>query len=458
MAFESLSEKLNEAFKKLRGKGRLTESDVREAMREVRMALLEADVSFKVVKQFTKSVTEKAVGADVLEALNPAQMVIKIVNQELCDLMGGQNQKLNIGSKSPSVVMLVGLQGAGKTTNGAKLAAYMRKQGKRPLLAACDIYRPAAIKQLETVGAQLDIPVFQMGQTNPVDIAKAAIEHAKKHGNDLVFLDTAGRLHIDEALMDELKNIKAAVEPAEILLVVDAMTGQDAVNAANAFDEALGITGVMLTKLDGDARGGAALSITAATGKPIKFIGVGEKLDMIEPFHPDRMASRILGMGDVLTLIEKAEQSFDEKKALEAAEKLRANRFTLSDYLDQMGQLKNMGDLDSILGMIPGLDAKALKGAKIDDKAMARQEAIILSMTRAERENPSILNSSRKKRIAAGSGTSVVDVNRLLKQFEAMQQMTKQFSGKNMKKLQKKMGRMGGMGGFPGMGGGFPGF
>ena len=458
MAFESLSEKLNEAFKKLRGKGRLTESDVREAMREVRMALLEADVSFKVVKQFTKSVTEKAVGADVLEALNPAQMVIKIVNQELCDLMGGQNQKLNIGSKSPSVVMLVGLQGAGKTTNGAKLAAYMRKQGKRPLLAACDIYRPAAIKQLETVGAQLDIPVFQMGQTDPVDIAKAAVEHAKKHGNDLVFLDTAGRLHIDEALMDELKNIKAAVEPAEILLTVDAMTGQDAVNAANAFDEALGITGVMLTKLDGDARGGAALSITAATGKPIKFIGVGEKLDMIEPFHPDRMASRILGMGDVLTLIEKAEQSFDEKKALEAAEKLRANRFTLSDYLDQMGQLKNMGDLDSILGMIPGLDAKALKGAKIDDKAMARQEAIILSMTRAERENPSILNSSRKKRIAAGSGTSVVDVNRLLKQFEAMQQMTKQFSGKNMKKLQKKMGRMGGMGGFPGMGGGFPGF
>ena len=458
MALESLSEKRNEAFKKLRGKGRLTESDVREAMREVRMALLEADVSFKVVKQFTKSVTEKAVGADVLEALNPAQMVIKIVNQELCDLMGGQNQKLNIGSKSPSVVMLVGLQGAGKTTNGAKLAAYMRKQGKRPLLAACDIYRPAAIKQLETVGAQLDIPVFQMGQTNPVDIAKAAIEHARKHGNDLVFLDTAGRLHIDEALMDELKNIKAAVEPAEILLTVDAMTGQDAVNAANAFDEALGITGVMLTKLDGDARGGAALSITASTGKPIKFIGVGEKLDMIEPFHPDRMASRILGMGDVLTLIEKAEQSFDEKKALEAAEKLRANRFTLSDYLDQMGQLKNMGDLDSILGMIPGLDAKALKGAKIDDKAMARQEAIILSMTRAERENPSILNSSRKKRIAAGSGTSVVDVNRLLKQFEAMQQMTKQFSGKNMKKLQKKMGRMGGMGGFPGMGGGFPGF
>ena len=444
MAFESLSEKLNAAFKKLRGKGRLSPADVKDAMREVRMALLD----------FVKNVTEKATGADVLEALSPAQMIVKIVNQELCELMGGQNQKLNISSKLPSVVMLVGLQGAGKTTNGAKLAGYMKKQGKRPLLAACDIYRPAAIKQLETVGAQLDVPVFQMGQTNPVDIAKAAIEHAKKHGNDIVFLDTAGRLHIDEELMDELKNIKAAVEPAEILLVVDAMTGQDAVNAANAFDEALGITGVMLSKLDGDARGGAALSIRAATGKPIKFIGTGEKLDMIEPFHPDRMASRILGMGDMLTLIEKAEQSFDQKKALEAAERLKSNRFTLSDYLDQMAQLKNMGDLESIMGMIPGMDSKALKGAKIDEKAMARQEAIILSMTQAERNNPSILNSSRKKRIAAGSGTSVVDVNRLLKQFEAVQQLTKQFSGKNMKKLQKKMGRMGGLGG---MGGGFPG-
>ena len=454
MAFESLSEKLNTAFKKLRGKGRLTPADVKEAMREVRMALLEADVSYKVVKDFTKRVTERASGADVLEALSPAQMVIKIVNEELCQLMGGANEKLNISSRLPSAVMLVGLQGAGKTTNGAKLAGYMRKQGKRPLLAACDIYRPAAIRQLETVGAQLDIPVFQMGQTNPVDIAKAAVEHAKKHGNDIVFLDTAGRLHIDEALMDELRSIKEAVDPAEILLVVDAMTGQDAVNAATAFDEALGVTGVMLSKLDGDARGGAALSIREATGKPIKFIGVGEKLDMIEPFHPDRMASRILGMGDVLTLIEKAEQSFDEKKALEAAEKLRANRFTLSDYLEQMGQLKNMGDLSELMGMIPGLDAKALKGAKLDEKAMARQEAIILSMTKAERDNPSLLNSSRKKRIAAGSGTNVVDVNRLLKQFEAMQQMTKQFSGKNMKKLQKKMGRMGGPGaGFPGLGG-----
>ena len=443
MAFESLSEKLNAAFKKLRGKGRLTQVDIKEAMREVRMALLEADVSYKVVKDFTKTVTERASGAEVLEALSPAQMVIKIVNEELCRLMGSENQKLNFGSKSPAVVMLVGLQGAGKTTNGAKLAGYIRRQGKRPLLAACDIYRPAAIKQLETVGAQLNIPVFQMGQTNPVDIAKAAVEHAKRHGNDVVFLDTAGRLHIDEA-----------VEPSEILLVVDAMTGQDAVNAATAFDEALGVTGVMLSKLDGDARGGAALSIRAATGKPIKFIGVGEKLDMIEPFHPDRMASRILGMGDVLTLIEKAEQSFDEKKALEAAEKLRANKFSLSDYLDQMAQLKNMGDLQDLAGMIPGLDAKALKGAKMDDKMLAHQEAIILSMTQAERDNPSMLNSSRKKRIAAGSGTSVVDVNRLIKQFDAMQQMMKQFSGKNMKKLQKKMGK-GGFPGMPGMPGGF---
>jgi signal recognition particle subunit SRP54 len=452
MAFESLSDKLNAAFKKLRGKGRLTTSDVKEAMREVRMALLEADVSYKVVKEFTKTVTERACGTEVLEALSPAQMVIKIVNEELCALMGGETQKLNISSKSPSVVMLVGLQGAGKTTNGAKLAGYMRKQGKRPLLVACDIYRPAAIKQLETVGAQLDIPVFQMGQTNPVDIAKAAIEHAKKHGNDLVFLDTAGRLHIDEALMNELKEIKAAVEPAEIMLVVDAMTGQDAVNAASAFDEALGVTGVMLSKLDGDARGGAALSIRATTGKPIKFIGTGEKLDMIEPFHPDRMASRILGMGDVLTLIEKAEQSYDEKKALEAAERLLANRFTLNDYLDQMAQLKGMGDINDIAAMLPGMDTKALEGAKMDNKLLARQEAIILSMTQAERNNPNILNSSRKKRIAAGCGQSVVDVNRLLKQYDAMKQMTKQLTGKNAKKMQKKLSRMGGMGGM----GGFP--
>ena len=453
MAFESLSDKLNAAFKKLRGKGRLTAADVKEVMKEVRMALLEADVSYKVVKEFTKNVTERASGADVLEALSPAQMVIKIVNEELVKLMGSENQRLSVGSKSPSVVMLVGLQGAGKTTNGAKLAAYMRKQGKRPLLAACDIYRPAAIKQLETVGAQLDIPVFQMGTTNPVDIAKAAIEHARKHGNDLVFLDTAGRLHIDEELMDELKNIRDAVEPAEILLVVDAMTGQDAVNAAGAFDEALGVTGVMLTKLDGDARGGAALSIKASTGKPIKFIGVGEKLDQIEPFYPDRMASRILGMGDVLTLIEKAEQSFDEKKAMEMAERLKANRFTLSDYLEQLNSLKSMGDIGDIASMIPGVDAKALKGAKVDEKSMAHIEAIILSMTEEERENPSVLNSSRKKRIAAGSGTSVVEINRLLKQFEAMQSMMKQLSGKNMKKLQRKLGGGGGfnLGGLSGL-------
>lgn len=453
MAFESLSDKLSAAFKKLRGKGRLTAADVKEAMKEVRMALLEADVSYKVVKEFTKSVTERASGADVLEALSPAQQVIKIVNEELVKLMGSENQRLTIGSKSPSVVMLVGLQGAGKTTNGAKLAAYMRKQGKRPLLVACDIYRPAAIKQLETVGKQLDIPVFQMGTTNPVDIAKAAIEHAKKHGNDLVFLDTAGRLHIDEELMQELKNIRDEVEPSEILLVVDAMTGQDAVNAANAFNDALGVTGVMLTKLDGDARGGAALSIKASTGKPVKFIGVGEKLDQIEPFYPDRMASRILGMGDVLTLIEKAEQSFDEKKALEMAEKMKANRFSLSDYLDQMRSLKGMGDINDLAGMIPGLDAKVLRGAKVDEKGMARIEAIILSMTPAERDDPSVLNASRKKRIAAGSGTSVVDVNRLLKQFDAMQGMMRQLSGKNMKKLQKRFGGMGGGGGFPGLGG-----
>lgn len=454
MAFESLSEKLNSAFKRLRGKGRLSAADVKEAMREVRMALLEADVSYKVVKDFTKRVTERATGSDVLEALDPGQMVIKIVNEELCDLLGGENQKLIIGSKSPSVVMLCGLQGAGKTTNGAKLAAYMRKQGKRPLLVACDIYRPAAIKQLETVGAQLNIPVFQMGQTDPVEIAKEAIKYAKGHGNDLVFLDTAGRLHIDEALMQELQNIKAAVEPSEILLVIDAMTGQDAVNAATAFDNALGVTGVMLSKLDGDARGGAALSIKAVTGKPIKFIGTGEKLDMIEPFHPDRMASRILGMGDILSLIEKAEQSFDEKKAQEQAERLRANKFTLTDYLDQMEQLKNMGDLGQLASMIPGMDANALAGAKLDEKTMARQQAVIQSMTPAERENPSIINSSRKKRIAAGCGQTVVDVNRILKQHEAMQKMIKQFNSPKMRKMAKRMEKRGGKGGFPG---GFPG-
>ena len=450
MAFESLSDKLAETFKKLRSKGRLTNADVKEAMREVRLALLEADVSYKVVKNFTKNVTERAVGSDVLEALNPAQQVIKIVNEELVALMGSDNQKINISSQSPSLVMLVGLQGAGKTTNGAKLAAYMKKQGKHPLLVACDIYRPAAIDQLETVGSQLDIPVFQMGQTDPVEIANSVIEYARKHGNDLIFLDTAGRLHIDEELMQELQNIRDAVNPAEILLVVDAMTGQDAVNAANAFDEALGVTGIMLTKLDGDARGGAALSITATTGKPIKFVGTGEKLDMLEPFYPDRMASRILGMGDMLTLIEKAEQAYDEKKALEMAEKIRANKFTLQDYLEQLGQVKNMGDLSQMASMIPGVNAKALEGAQMDDKAIAHIEAIITSMTPYERENPEVLNSSRKKRIAAGCGLQVVDVNRLLKQYEAMQQMMKMVSGKGMKKMRKKMGGMGGFPGIPG--------
>ena len=450
MAFESLSEKLSAAFKKLRGKGRLNENDVKEAMREVRLALLEADVSYKVVKDFVKRVTERAVGQDVLESLSPAQMVIKIVNEELIALMGSESQKLNISSKSPSVVMLVGLQGAGKTTNGAKLAALMRKQGKRPLLVACDVYRPAAIQQLETVGRQLDLPVFQMGQGDPVQIAKAGIAHAKTHGNDLVFLDTAGRLHIDEALMDELKRIKAETEPAEILLVVDAMTGQDAVNAASAFDGALGIDGIMLTKLDGDARGGAALSVKAVTGKPIKFAGTGEKLDQIEVFHPDRMASRILGMGDVLTLIEKAEQSFDQKKAQELEERLRANKFTLADFYDQLVQLKNMGSMQDILSMVPGVDAKALSGANLDEKAMGRTEAILQSMTPKERENPEIIGSSRKKRIAAGSGTSVVDVNRLLKQFETMQKLMRQMNGMSGKKL-KRMQRMGG--GLPGLGG-----
>lgn len=449
MAFENLSDKLNSVFKKLRGKGRLTPADVKEGMREVRMALLEADVNYKVVKDFTARVTERACGADVLEALSPAQQIIKIVNEELTSLMGSKNQKLDL-SKQPSIVMLVGLQGAGKTTNGSKLAGYLAKQGKRPLLVACDVYRPAAIEQLKTVGAQLGVPVFEQGQGNPVEIAKNAIDHAKKHGNDVIFLDTAGRLHIDEQLMDELKNIKATVNPSEIILTVDAMTGQDAVNAASAFDEALGITGILLTKLDGDARGGAALSIAAVTGKPIKFVGVGEKLDMIEPFHPDRMASRILGMGDMLTLIEKAEQSWDEKKALEAAEKLKSNKFTLNDYLDQMEQLKNMGDLGDIAAMIPGMDAKALKGAQIDNKTLSHQKAIIQAMTMKERNNPNIINASRKRRIAAGSGTQVMEVNRVLKQFDAMQHMMKQFSGKKMKKLQKKFGSMGGGMGFPG--------
>ena len=441
MAFESLTEKLSATFKKLRGKGRLSEADVKEAMKEIKMALLEADVNFKVVKRFIADVTERAVGADVMESLTPAQMIVKIVNEELTSLMGSGDSKITISSTPPTVVMLVGLQGAGKTTNGAKLAGLMKKQGKRPLLAACDIYRPAAIQQLEVVGGQLDIPVFQMGQTNPVDIAKAAVEHAKKHGNDMVFLDTAGRLHVDEELMDELRNIKAAVNPTEILLVVDAMIGQDAVNAAKAFDDALDIDGVMLTKLDGDARGGAALSIRAVTGKPIKFAGTGEKLDNIEVFHPDRMASRILGMGDVLSLIEKAEQNLDAKKAAEQLERLRKNKFTLTDFYDQMTQLKSMGSMQDIAAMLPGMNGKM--DLNVDEKQLAKTEAIILSMTPYERENPSVLNSSRKKRIAAGSGTQVVDVNRLLKQFEMTQQLTRQLANPKKKGMFSKLKGMG---------------
>ena len=423
-------------------------------MREIRLALLEADVSYKVVKDLVKSISERAVGAEVLESLTPAQMIVKIVNEELTALMGGTAAKLKLSSQPPTVVMLVGLQGAGKTTNGAKLAGLMKKQnGKRPLLAACDVYRPAAIQQLEVVGGQLGIPVFQQGQGDPVEIARAAVSHAKQHGNDMVFLDTAGRLHVDEELMDELRRIKAAVEPDEILLVVDAMIGQDAVNAAAAFDQALDIDGVMLTKLDGDARGGAALSIKATTGKPIKFVGTGEKLDSIEVFHPDRMASRILGMGDMLSLIEKAQESFDAKKAAEMQAKLRQNKFTLADFYDQMVQIKSMGSLSDIAGMLPGVSGKALDGMTVDEKALAHTEAIILSMTPYERENPGVLNSSRKKRIAAGCGLGVVDVNRLLKQFDMMQQLTRQFAGGGKKKARGLMGMFGGKGGRRG---GFP--
>ena len=446
MAFEGLTAKLSAAFKKLRGKGRLTEGDIKEAMREIRLALLEADVSYKVVKDFVKSVSERCVGQNVMESLTPAQTIVKIVNEELIALMGSENQRITISPKSPTVVMLVGLQGAGKTTNGAKLAGLFKKQGKRPLLVACDVYRPAAIKQLEVVGAQLDVPVFQMGQGDPVKIAKAAIRHAQQHGNDMVFLDTAGRLHVDETLMNELKAIKAEVQPSEILLVVDAMTGQDAVNAAQTFNEWLNIDGVILTKLDSDTRGGAALSVRAVTGKPIKFSGTGEKMGDIEPFHPDRMASRILGMGDMLTFIEKAEQQYDEKQARKLEEKLRKNRLTLTDYLDQMEQLQNMGDLSQIAGMLPGNLGKQLDASQIDEKQMAHTKAIILSMTPLERENPQILNASRKRRIAAGCGLQVVDVNRLLKSFEMLQQLTKSMRTGRFRGIP-------GMGGMPGMGG-----
>lgn len=448
MAFEGLTEKLSGVFKKLRSKGRLTEADVKAAMREIRLALLEADVSFKVVKDFVQATTEKCVGSDVLESLTPAQMIVKIVNQSLTELMGSDNQKIAISPKPPTIVMLVGLQGAGKTTNGAKLAGYMKKQGKHPLLVACDVYRPAAIRQLEIVGEKLDIPVFQMGQGNPVDIAKAGVAHAEKHGLDMVFLDTAGRLHIDEALMQELQAIQATVHPTEVLLVVDAMTGQDAVNVAQTFNEQLNIDGVMLTKLDGDARGGAALSVKAVTGKPIKFAGTGEKLEDIEPFHPDRMASRILGMGDVLTLIEKAEAAFDQKKAAEMEQKLRSSKFTLQDFYDQLVQLKSMGNLQDMLGMMPGMGN--LKNVEVDEKAMGRTEAIILSMTPHERENPNVLNHSRKRRIAAGAGVPVEEINKLLKQFETMQALVRQMSGPGAKKRMRGMSKFGG-----GMPGGF---
>ena len=432
MAFEGLSDKLDAAFKKLRSKGSLTEADVKEAMREVRLALLEADVSHKVARDFTNRVTEKAIGAKVTESLTPGQMVIKIVNEELTALMGGTASRLNTAPHPPTVVMMCGLQGSGKTTHSAKIAKFLKKQGHRPLLAACDIYRPAAIKQLQVVGEQAGIPVFEMGQISPVTIATEAVKLAKDQGYDYVFLDTAGRLHIDEQLMQELKEIKSAVHPHEILLVVDAMTGQDAVNVAKTFNEELGVDGVILTKLDGDTRGGAAISVRAVTGKPIKFSGIGEKLTDIEPFHPDRMASRILGMGDVLTLIDKAQESFDEQQAIDLTRKMRTNSFTLEDYLDQIKQMGKMGSITDLLKMIPGLGSK-IKDVDIDEEQVARaqkkNEAIILSMTRMERRNPDILNASRKRRVAAGSGTTVQDVNLLLKQFDQARSMMKTMMG-----------------------------
>ena len=438
--FQSLSEKLENAFRKFKSKGKLTESDVKAGMREIKLALLEADVNFKVVKDFVNSVSARAVGSEVLESLLPAQQIVKIVNEELTALMGGTQSKLTISSKPPTVVMMVGLQGAGKTTHAGKLAGMYKKQGKHPLLVACDVYRPAAIKQLEIVGEKLGIPVFTLGdKVSPVKIAEEGLKYAKQKGYDMVFIDTAGRLHIDEALMQELQNIKSKVEPTEILLTVDAMIGQDAVNVAKTFDELLDVTGVILTKLDGDTRVGAALSIRQVTGKPIKFIGVGEKLDAIEPFHPDRMASRILGMGDVLSLIEKAEQAYDEKKAMELEKKIRESTFTLDDYLDQFAQIKGMGSLESLAAMMPGVKPGALKDAKIDEKAIARTEAIIKSMTKREREKPDILNASRKKRIAAGSGTTVEEVNKLLKQFEQTRALMKQFADpKKMAKLGRR--------------------
>lgn len=440
MIFEGLAEKLQNTFQKLRGKGKLSESDVEAAMREVRVALLEADVNFKVVKDFIKKVKERAVGQEILESLTPGQHVIKIVNEELTELMGGTQSKISVSSKPPTVVMLVGLQGAGKTTTAGKLGGLLKKQGRRPLLVAGDVYRPAAIKQLQVLGQQLDIPVYSLGdKTNPVDIAKGAMEQARSYGNDFVIIDTAGRLHINEELMDELKNIKGSVHPHEILFVMDSTIGQDAVNVANTFNELLGIDGVIITKMDGDTRGGAALSVKAVTGKPIKFAGMGEKLDALEPFHPDRVASRILGMGDVLSLIEKAQSTVDLQKAQELQRKIQTQEYSLQDFLEQMEQMKSLGPLDQILGMIPGLGSmKQLKNLKdsIDEKEIIHMKAIIQSMTDKERKDPRIIKDSRKKRIARGSGTRVNEVNCLLKQFDETKKMMKQFSGmeKNLKK------------------------
>ncbi len=430
MAFEGLSEKLSSAFKKLKNKGKLNESDVKQAMREVRMALLEADVNYKVAKDFTNKVTERAVGSAVMESLTPAQMVIKIVNEELTNLMGGQSARINFASKPPTVIMLCGLQGSGKTTHAGKLAKLFKSQGRRPLLAACDIYRPAAIEQLKVVGSKADVPVFEMGTENPVKIAKEAVRHAKDYGNDVVILDTAGRLHIDEVLMEELQDVKNAVEPDEILLVIDSMTGQDAVNVAKSFNDLLEITGVILTKLDGDTRGGAALSVKAVTGKPIKFSGTGEKLSDIEPFHPDRMANRILGMGDVLTLIEEAESKLDKKQAEQLARKIRNNKMDFNDLLSQFEQIKKMGPIKGILAKLPGMDNKKLDNMDVNERQIDWTQAIILSMTPEERSNPSLINASRKRRIAVGAGKKVEDVNRLIKQLDQMQKMVKQMNGK----------------------------
>lgn len=441
MAFDGLSEKLSAVFKRLKSRGKLSESDVKEVMREVRLALLEADVNYKVTKDFVSRLTERCIGAGVLESLTPSQQVIKLVNEELTALMGSENSKINMAPHPPTIILMCGLQGSGKTTHCAKLALMFRKQGRRPMLVACDIYRPAAIHQLQVMGEKVQVPVFEMGTENPVKIAQAAVKHAKDYGNDIVILDTAGRLHVDEVLMQELKDIKSAVEPNEILLVVDSMTGQDAVNVAKSFDEALGINGVILTKLDSDTRGGAALSVRAVTGKPIKFVGMGEKVDDLEPFFPDRMASRILGMGDMLTLIEKAQTDFDAKQAEKLASKMKENSFDLNDLLAQMRQIKKMGSIQSIISMLPG--GNKIKEEDIDERQLFRTEAIIQSMTEAERRKPSLLNASRKRRVAAGSGTRVEDVNLLLRQFEQMQKMMKQLGGKGARKMMRSFGGFG---------------